>query len=220
MPNARDALLSSTVSFAHLHGIARPVAGRSRAEEMPADDKDESDNRKDDDRDEGDADREDQDGKKGRKAKRGRAQGDDESDDDYAKRMEEEGEESEDEDGNEDKGDYEDGDNDREEKDGKQRGALFRRGVSAERARWASVLGSKFFAGNPALGARLLSTTSLSARTIIGCLRDSPAVGASRPDRAARNPNVGPSGGRSPGAGPNAIQDRWSAAFKRAGVTR
>jgi hypothetical protein len=65
---------------------------------------------------------------------------------------------------------------------------------SAERARWAAVLGNKAFARAPAMGAKLLATTNLSAKAITGLLAEAPAAATSSPAssaRSERNPQLG-----------------------------
>jgi hypothetical protein len=202
---SRAQLLNTAVSFAHLQGIGKPLNGKPRGD-GPDDDK-----KKDDD-----------DAKK---------QGADESDDDYAKRMEEDDDDKKDDKASGKKADTDDDDDeenmegdddepgDDDKKDDKSK-AAHRRGVRSERSRWAAVLGHKSFAGNPVLGARLLATTAMSAKAIIGCLRDSPAPVVAHSGRSAGNPNLGPSGGTSSPGGAAAIDQRWGAAFKRAGVIK
>lgn len=200
---SRAQLLNTAVSFAHLQGIGKPLSGKPRGEGSDDDKK-----------------RDDDDAKK---------QGADESDDDYAKRMEEEDDDKKDDKASGKKADTDDDEEDMEgeddepgdddKKDDKSK-AAHRRGMRSERSRWAAVLGHKSFAGNPVLGARLLATTAMSAKAIIGCLRDSPALVVAHSGRSAGNPNLGPSGGTSSPSGAAAIDQRWGAAFKRAGVIK
>ena len=66
--------------------------------------------------------------------------------------------------------------------------------TKAERTHWAAVLGSKAFARAPALGAKMLATTGLSAKAIVGMLREAQAASAPRSasaSRSERNPTVG-----------------------------
>jgi hypothetical protein len=90
------------------------------------------------------------------------------------------------------------------------------RGVAQERARWTAVLGSKSFARNPAIAARLLANTSMDAPAIISALHDTPAAVSPDAARATRNPNLGTS---APAVAVS-TDTRWGAAFKRAGVSK
>jgi hypothetical protein len=192
--SVRPELLGSTVSFAHLHGVARPL-GSAKADD---DKKDEQD----DDKDEG--------------AKGSKAEGDDNVDEDN----EDDDKKDAKADDNDENMAGEDDDAGDDDEDKKTKKAAHRAGVKAERARWAAVLGSRVFASNPALGARLLATTALPAKAILGCIRDSPAASTQSTSRAAGNPAIGPNGGSAPSNGPAANDQRWAAAFKRAGVTK
>ena len=182
---ATDKLLTGSVSFAHLHGISKPLGAKADDQE---DDK---------------------------------KQMEGESDEDYAKRMDaEDGDPKDpDNDGDED-AEGDDADPEDEKKDAKSK-ASHARGVKSERARWAAVIGNKLFASNPALGARLLATTSLGAKAILGCLRDSPAAASAiaPASRAQNNPTVGSGAAPAP-TGAAAIEQRWGAAFKRAGIVK
>jgi hypothetical protein len=192
----RPDLLGSTVSFAHLHGIARPPVAAK------ADDK--KDDEKDNDED-----------------TRAKAEGDDNVDEDNEdKKEDDKNAKADDNDENMKAEGEEDDDAADDDEDKKTKKAAHRGGVKAERARWAGVLGHKLFASNPALGARLLATTSLPAKAILACIRDLPAASGQTSSRAAGNPSLGPNGGAAPSTGAAANDQRWAAAFKRAGVSK
>ncbi len=130
-------------------------------------DKDEDKDREDENTDE---DAEDEDDKKSKKAKKAKAKAD------------------EDDDGSDADMSDEDEDEDDKPKD-KAKSAR-----TAERARWAAVLGNKSFARAPALGARLLATTGMSAKAIVGLLAEAPAAvasGQASSARSDRNPALG-----------------------------
>ena len=79
------------------------------------------------------------------------------------------------------------------------------------------MLGNKAFARNPALGARMLAKTGMSASAIVGMLKDTPAAGGSSTaspsaSRAARNPNVGSGAPVATKAAGSSLADRMLAA--------
>ena len=186
------------LSFAHLAGLA-PVA--AKADE---DDKDSKAKSEGEDKDESDED----DKKSKKSAAKDGEDGEDGEDGDDGK----DGEDGDDGDDGEDGEDGEDGRDGRDGKDGKD-GKDAKRARSAERTRWATVLGAKSFAKNPALGARLLATTGLSASAIVGTLRDTQAAGGSSASnsRADRNPNVGTGAAAAPRAAGTTLTDRMLA---------
>ena len=128
-------------------------------------------------------------------------------------RTAEDGEDGDDGEDGKDGDDGEDGDDGRDGRDGKD-GKDAKRARTAERTRWATVLGSKSFARNPALGARLLARTGMSASAIVGTLRDTPAAGGQSASaaRSDRNPRVGADAPVAPRAAGSSLADRMLAA--------
>jgi hypothetical protein len=190
---------AGALSFAHLAGITRPI--NARADVPDGDKKDDKDASKTQGADESDDDY----------AKRMEAEDDDKKDDDKAKKAE-----SDDED---EKMESDDKDPEDDKKDSKKaRGTSgVSRGVTMERARWTAVIGSRAFSRNPAVGAHMLASTSMSASAILGVLRDTPVSASAADSRSARNPNIGTDAAAAP-TGASAIQNAWGSAFKRAGV--
>ncbi len=130
-----------------------------------------------------------------------------------------ESDEQDDDDSDDARADSEDPDEDDTEKDDKAKKASksgVARGVAQERARWTAVVSSKSFARNPAIAAHLLANTPMTSSAILSALRDAPSATSQDAARAARNPNLGVSGPPVTAT----TTDRWSAAFKRAGVVK
>ncbi|MCA8195471.1 hypothetical protein [Burkholderia vietnamiensis] len=181
-------LAARGLSFAHLAGINSRAA---RAEDDQRDDEDEraeEDEQEEQDRDDGDSN--------GSKGKKGKKAEDDDPDDKDA----EDDELEEDDSGKGKKGkkaaddeDDERADDDDEQMRGK--GAVARARLS-ERARCAAIMGHKAAGRNVALAASLAFNTSMSSQEAIAVLKATPgsSANADRPERAARNPQLGAGG--------------------------
>lgn len=93
--------------------------------------------------------------------------------------------------------------------------------VQAEQARWAAVLGSPEMQGREALGQSLLSTTTLSADSIIAQLKAAPKANAAQSVAAMLghdNPDLGAGGGASADRRPGDVWDKVHA--RRAELNR
>ncbi|HLN23893.1 MAG TPA: hypothetical protein VK558_07915 [Patescibacteria group bacterium] len=196
-------------SFAHFAGLTR-AAGKAKSE----DERDEREDAEDDDGKNQDQDREDGDSKKSKKAK-----ADDDGDGDGASEDDDGKDASEDDEDDDKKSkkakrasedDEDDEDDEEDEMRGKSASASARR---RERARWATVLGSRVSAGNPALAMNLLANTTMTRQQIIGVLRDTPAASSDAP-AGRRNPNLG-SGGEQSANSTTAISSSWDRAMHR-----
>lgn len=179
---------AGAISFAHLAGITTPV--HAAKADAPDDDKKDAKKAEDDSDDE--------------------SMESDEPKKDEAKKAEDDSDEEKAEDDKPDDADEDD------KKSKKARSASgISKGIAQERARWTAVVASKSFAKHAAMGAHMLANTSMSADAILSVLRDAPAA-ASQSDaaRSARNPSLGAG---APAFSPT-TNDRWGAAFKRAGI--
>lgn len=219
--------VASALSFAHLTGFG--VRGK-RAED---EDDDKKGRRADDDMDEEDQD------DKGKRGRRADKEDGDDRDDDKGKRgkraeadPEDEEEDGDDEsEGDDDRGkkgrkakraedDEPEDDPDAEDEDDKEEARssrAVRQARHAERARFAKIFSSRHAAGRVALAMQLACNTSMSSSQIIEVLRDAPKDGNASAERAARNPSLGSDGGGNLSR-QSAIESRWDAAMKRAGV--
>lgn len=154
--------VANALSFAHLAGIGQAQAPTAPAATAPAA-----------------AAPDDQDDEDPKKQKAG------ESADEYAARMEED--------------EKKDGDDDKKD-DEKMAVALaaaeakgYAAGFAAQRDRGATIFAAPAAARNVAMAAEFAFTTDLTAEKCVALLEKAPAPNASvsRPDRTARNPNVG-----------------------------
>lgn len=169
--------VASALSFAHLAGFA----GKARAEGDDPDDKEKKDQAT------GDDPKNDKEAKGAKADDDERKQRDDESDDEYAKRMKAmDDQEAEDEERNKDAKADDDSD---EEMRGNGSAAAARR---RERARCATIFGSRAAGKNPVLAANLAFNTAMTRKEALAVLEGTPAPAASV---TRRNPSLDASGG-------------------------
>ena len=179
---AKNGLMATTSTFAHLLGLSGASAGKGKAEETD----DERVKREEQERE--DAKKAGKDGGKTKAEDKPDDQGEDESDEDYKERKKREQEEAEDDEDEED------------EKDAKKKAVRMR-----ERARCAAIFASPAAGVRPDLAAHFAFATNLNRRDAVATL-DVAAQGGAAPvrkgglgDRMSRQAN--PDLGRDPAGG-------------------
>jgi hypothetical protein len=181
-------LAARGLSFAHLAGI------NSRAARAEDDQRDEEDERaEDDEQEEQDRDDGDSNGSKGKKGKRAEDDRDDEDAEDDELEEDDSGKGKKGKKATDDEDDERAEDEENEQARGK--GAVARARLS-ERARCAAIMGHKAAGRNVALAASLAFNTSMSSQEAIAVLKATPgnSANADRPERSARNPQLGAGG--------------------------
>lgn len=210
-------LAARGLSFAHLAGITSRAA-RAEDDEPEEKDRAEDDESEDDNPDNGS-------GSKGKKGKRAEDRDDkdpeadeetDDEEDDKDSGSGKKGKRANDGDDEED-----DSDPDAEDDDGEMRGkSSAARARRREQARCAAIFGSKAAARNPVLAANLAFKTRMTRAEAISTLEATPAsASAAHVNRAARNPNVGVTGGAKPSP-QQATAARWDANLQAANPSK
>ncbi|AQS88264.1 hypothetical protein AA101099_1780 [Neoasaia chiangmaiensis NBRC 101099] len=212
MARTRDALLGSSVSFAHLIGTGARAARRAKRAEDRDDDQEDDDAPGADDDDDGT----DAKSAKGKRAKEGDETSDDDADDDGSddepksrktargKRADDDGDDADDDDAD-------------DEEDPKARAARKR-----ERARCAAIFGSKSAGKRPDLAAHLAFNTSLPRREAVSLLKA--AAAGEEPKKTGLSARMESFGDfRVSGSAPSpnrrqAVTSSWDAAAASAGI--
>ncbi|HXA48341.1 MAG TPA: hypothetical protein VNW52_11975 [Burkholderiaceae bacterium] len=150
-----------------------------------------------------------------------RAQGENESDEDYAEYNDREDEKDEkDEEARRAKAEEEEADEDKDDDEDEMRGkSAASQARRRERARCATIMGSKFAARNLVLAANLAFNTTMTRSQALAVLKDTPAATAPHQGRSAGNPSLGAGGGELANS-KAAIDSSWDRAMKKVTPSR